>query len=139
MSDVSDNVRDALQNGYHCSQVLMLLSLELRDISNPLLIRSMGGLGMGMFSSGTCGALTGAACVLASYFARDEGENEPSGYNALVHEFLAWFKDQFGAIACLELVENDMGQIRRFCPILMEKCFVKIAEILDDHDIDSTE
>jgi C_GCAxxG_C_C family probable redox protein len=139
MSDLSDKVRDALQKGYHCSQTLMWLSLELRDLSNPLLIRAMGGLALGMFSSKTCGALTGAACVLSSYFPREEGEGEPMAYRAPVHEFVDWFKDQFGATECFDLVENDQGQIQRFCPILMEKCFAKIAEILEGLGIDPTQ
>jgi C_GCAxxG_C_C family probable redox protein len=116
----------------------MWLSLELREISNPLLIRAMGGLALGMFSSRTCGALTGAACVLSSYFPREEGESEPDAYRAPVHELVVWFKDQFGSTECIELVENDQGQIQRFCPLLMEKCFAKIAEILEELGIDPT-
>jgi hypothetical protein len=92
-----------------------------------------------MFSSGVCGTLTGAACVLSSYFPRGEGEGEPETYRAPVHELVSWFKDQFGALNCLELVENDQGQIRRFCPIMMEKCFAKIAEILEARGVDPTQ
>jgi hypothetical protein len=139
MSDLSDKVQEALQKGYHCSQVMMWLSLELRGLSDPLLIRAMGGLALGMFSAKACGTLTGAACVLASYFPRSEGEGEPDAYRAPVNEFVAWFKDQFGATECLELVENDQGQIRRFCPILMEKCFAKIAAILDERGVDPSQ
>jgi C_GCAxxG_C_C family probable redox protein len=139
MSDLSDKLQEALEKGYHCSQALMWLSLELRSIGNPLLIRAMGGLALGMFSSKTCGALTGAACVLSSYFPREEGESEPVAYRAPVHDFLTWFKDQFGSTECFELVENDQGQIQRFCPILMEKCFAKIAELIGELGIDPTQ
>ncbi|GHV28337.1 hypothetical protein AGMMS4952_11730 [Spirochaetia bacterium] len=139
MSDLSDKITEALQKGYHCSQVMMWLSLELRGISDPLMIRAMGGLALGMFSSGVCGTLTGAACTLTSYFPRDEGDPEPTAYRAPVNEFVNWFKDQFGALSCRELVENDQGQIQRFCPILMEKCFAKIAEILEANGIDPTQ
>jgi C_GCAxxG_C_C family probable redox protein len=139
MSDLGDKVLGALQKGYHCSQTMMQLSLELRELSNPLLIRAMGGLGQGMFSSETCGALTGAACAIASYFPRNEGEGEPTAYHAPVNELVAWFKDQFGSLKCLELVENDREQMRRFCPGLMEKCFAKIEALLEDHGIDSTQ
>ncbi|WP_010259634.1 C-GCAxxG-C-C family protein [Treponema primitia] len=138
MPDLSDKVHEALQKGYHCSQVMMWLSLELRGINDPLLIRAMGGLALGMFSSKACGTLTGAACTLSSYFPRNEGESEPEAYRAPVHEFVTWFKDQFGALDCRDLVENDQGQIQRFCPIMMEKCFVKIAEILEAHSVDPT-
>jgi C_GCAxxG_C_C family probable redox protein len=139
MSDLGDKVREALQKGYHCSQTMMQLSLDLRRLSNPLLIRAMGGLGLGMFSTETCGALTGSVCVISSYFPRNEGENEPSAYQAPVHELVAWFKDQFGSLGCFELVKNDREQMRRFCPALMEQCFAKIEEILEDHDIDTTQ
>ncbi|MDR2738929.1 MAG: C-GCAxxG-C-C family protein [Treponema sp.] len=138
MPVLSDKISEALQNGYHCSQVMMWLSLELRDIHDPMVIRAMGGLAMGMFSAKTCGTLTGAACTLSSYFPRNEGESEPETYRAPVNEFVSWFKDQFGALDCLDLVENDQGQIQRFCPIMMEKCFAKIVEILEAHGIDPT-
>jgi C_GCAxxG_C_C family probable redox protein len=139
MSDLGDKVREALQKGYHCSQTVMQLSLDLREISNPLLIRAMGALGLGMFSTETCGALTGSVCVISSYFPRNEGEGEPTAYQAPAHELVAWFKDQFGSLKCLDLVENDREQMRRFCPVLMEKCFAKIEEILEDHDVDLTQ
>jgi hypothetical protein len=138
MPDLSDKIREALQKGYHCSQTMMWLSLELRGIQDPLVIRAMGGLAMGMFSAKTCGTLTGAACTLSSYFPRSEGEGEPEAYRVPVTELVSWFKDQFGALDCLDLVENDQGQIQRFCPVMMEKCFAKIAEILEAHGIDPT-
>jgi C_GCAxxG_C_C family probable redox protein len=139
MADLHDELMVVLRKGYHCSQALMMLSLKQRDLDNPLLIRAMGGLAQGMFSSRTCGALTGSACVIASYFPREEGEGEPTDYRAPVHEMMVWFKDQFGATECLELVENDPGQIQRFCPILIEKCFEKISSILEELDIDPSQ
>jgi C_GCAxxG_C_C family probable redox protein len=139
MAGLRDDLLVVLRKGYHCSQALMLLSLEQRGLSNPLMVRALGGLALGMFSSRTCGALTGSACVIASYFPREEGEDEPTAYRAPVHEMTAWFKDQFGSTECLELVENDPGQIRRFCPILIEKCFEKIMSILEDLDIDPSQ
>ncbi|MHC6201640.1 DVU_1555 family C-GCAxxG-C-C protein [Breznakiellaceae bacterium SP9] len=139
MSDLRDKIREALKKGYHCSQVMMWLSLELRGIRDPLVLRAMGGLALGMFSSKTCGTLTGAACTLSSYFPREEGDSEPMAYRVPVHEFVRWFREEFGAFNCLEIVENDQSAIQKYCPILMEKSFAKIAEILQSNGIDPSQ
>jgi C_GCAxxG_C_C family probable redox protein len=122
--------------GFHCSQVMMKLSMEMRGIDDPFTIRALGALGGGMASQRTCGTLTGGACVLSSYFSREEGEPEPDAYKELVREFVSWFEGENGSLECGELVENDRMKRLDFCPGLMAKSFAKIVEILDDYNID---
>ena len=54
------------QKGYCCSQIILLLGLEAQGAENPELIRAAAGLCHGIGGTRhTCGALTGASCLLA--------------------------------------------------------------------------
>lgn len=136
MFDTDEGVRACLDKGYHCSQTMMLLSLELRQMNEPFTVRAMGGLGGGMFAQRTCGALTGGACVLASYFARAEGAPEPEGYQPLAQALVAWFEREHGSINCFDLVQFDAEHIRRVCPGIIAGAFNQCLKILKDHGID---
>ena len=136
MTDLNEYIKELLSQGYHCSQVMMQLSLALRQEDNPLLLRSMGGLGGGMYSRRTCGTLTGAACVLASYIPRSPGEPEPELYQDMVRELVEWFEEQHHSLDCRDLVEPGMASVMSYCPGLMARTFEKVMEILESHGID---
>jgi C_GCAxxG_C_C family probable redox protein len=136
MSALEDKILEEMRKGYHCSQVMMRLSMETRGIDDPFTIRALGALGGGIASQRACGTLTGGACALSSYFNRGEGEPEPDGYKELVREFVSWFESENGSLECGDLVENDRTKRLAFCPGLMERAFGKIVEILEEHDID---
>lgn len=136
MFDVEERTNAYLEEGHHCSQTMMLLSLELRGRKEPFTVRAMGGLGGGMFSQRTCGALTGGACALASYFPRKEGEQEPTAYQQLVHEFLEWFQKEHGSINCFDLVQFDEEHIAKTCPGIIAGAFRQCVKILEGHSID---
>jgi C_GCAxxG_C_C family probable redox protein len=139
MSTLENKILEEMQQGYHCSQIMMRLAMEMRGIDDPFTIRALGALGGGMASQRACGTLTGGACVLSSYFTRDEGEPEPDGYKELVREFVSWFESENGSLECGDLVENDRMKRLAFCPGLMERSFEKIMEILENHEIDPSE
>lgn len=136
MTDLNDYILDLLSQGYHCSQVMMQLALAMRGEENPLLVRSMGGLGGGMFLRHNCGTLTGGACVLASYVPRAEGEPEPEIYKEMVKELGTWFESENGSVQCKDLVAEDMESIMSFCPGLIARTFEKVLEILESHGFD---
>ncbi|MDR2181012.1 MAG: C-GCAxxG-C-C family protein [Synergistaceae bacterium] len=136
MGELEEKILREMQRGFHCSQVMMRLSMEMRGIDDPFTIRALGALGGGMASQRACGTLTGGACVLSSYFPRGEGEPEPDGYKELVREFVNWFEGENGSLECGDLVENDRMTRLAFCPGLMAKSFEKIVEMLEDHNID---
>lgn len=136
MAGIEEHVMNNLSKGLHCSQTMMQLSLDLRGIENPLVVRSLGALGGGMFLQRTCGTLTGAACALASYFPRGEREPEPSGYQEPVKKLVEWFEQEYGSIECRDLVEFNSASMAAFCPGLMARTFEKLLEILEEYDID---
>lgn len=139
MAELNELVLEQLKNGHHCSQTMMQLSMDLREIDDPFLIRSLGALGGGMFAQRTCGTLTGAVCALSSYFPRPQGEPEPRGYIAPAKELVEWFEQEFGSLDCRDLVEFKMDSIMAFCPGLMARTFEKLLEILEKNGIDPTE
>jgi hypothetical protein len=54
--------------GYLCSQIIIILGLEARGETNPSLVKAVGGLSMGCGEgSCTCGVLTGGCCLLALF------------------------------------------------------------------------
>ena len=136
MQDLLEQIEDKLQQGYHCSQIMLLLSLEMRGQENHLLLRAMGALGGGMFVGDACGTLTGGACLLSSYFPREEGHPEPTEYCQAVAELVQWFDVAYGARRCIELTGLQATQIRRLCPQMMADTFVRCIEILEEHGID---
>lgn len=125
-----------MRRGYHCSQIMMQLTLMLRGRDEPFVLRAMGALGAGMFARRTCGTLTGAVCALSSYFPRGEGAPEPDGYQALVGELVEWFEGEYQSLDCRDLVRPEMDHILEICPSLMERTFHKMMELLDTYEID---
>lgn len=137
--DLNQRVMEQMEKGHNCSQTMMQLSLDMRERDEPFTIRAMGALGGGMHACRTCGTLTGGVCMLASYFTREDGENEPEGYKPLATELVEWFENEYGSLECRELVATDVESMLRFCPGLMVRTFEKCVEILEAAGIDPTE
>ena len=67
------NHRELSSIEYHCSQMIMILTLETIGEENPQLVKALGGLGGGIgYCGDTCGCLTGGACAIG-LFARQSG------------------------------------------------------------------
>ncbi|MDL2294391.1 C-GCAxxG-C-C family protein [Ruminococcaceae bacterium OttesenSCG-928-D13] len=132
--DIDEMVARYRAQGYHCSQTMMLVSMELRGIEDDFTIRALGALGGGMSDQRTCGALVGAVCALSSHYPRPEGEPEPAGYKPPAKELVQWFQQEFGSIECRDLVEYDKAIIAQVCPGIMAKTFEKMQEILKKHE-----
>lgn len=139
MPDLNEMVMEQLQKGLHCSQTMMQLSLELREIEEPFTIRALGALGGGMCVQGTCGTLTGGLCVLSSYVPRPAGEPEPTLYKEMAKELVEWFQQEYGSLECRDLVPYEREKILAFCPGLMARTFEKVLEILEKNGIDPTQ
>ena len=65
--DEMERVKELKQQGFYCSQIILIQGLELLGKSNPDLVRSMHGLAHGMGYSGeVCGALTSCSVCIGS-------------------------------------------------------------------------
>lgn len=132
-----EQVHALLEQDYHCSQVMMGLSMELRQITAPFVLRALGALGYGMFAQRTCGILTGGVCMLSSYFPREEVEPEPMGYQKLAERLVCWFEETYHSIQCGDLVGQAQNCAR--CPQMMAETFVQCLALLEEEGIDPYE
>ncbi|MEG2174767.1 MAG: C-GCAxxG-C-C family protein [Oscillospiraceae bacterium] len=137
MEELQDRIESLMSQGFSCSQIMMILSMEQRGMENPELVRAMGGLAGGLHSQSTCGTLTGACCMLASYGAKGTvSETASIPYKAMVQGLVHWFGKEFGSTVCRDLLENDKSNIPSICPKLMAETFAKCMELLTEQGID---
>ena len=128
--------------GYTCSQILIAMALESRGETNKGLVRAMAGLAYGCGNNrGTCGALTGGACVMGLYAGnREDLENASEMLLFMTQELSDWFGervDQYGGITCDNLVgESGPDGSRQTCGALVAETFEKVMEILISNGFD---
>lgn len=136
--DLFDRVLELSQEGFFCSQIMMLLVLEAEGKTNPDLVRAMGGLNGGLgFSGDICGCLTGGCCLLSYYMNKGEAEElEDPELRQVIAEFLEWFRTktdgEFGGHTCYAITQNEPMKRIEICPGLigdtMEKCMDLLTE-----------
>lgn len=144
MDDQQLHLLELTQRGYSCSQILLLLGLELQGKENPDLLRAMSGLTRGTTSGqGTCGTLTGAACLLGLYAGKgDDDELENERLPGMLEELWEWFEEgygsRYGGIRCCEILADGAPETERCGPLVLET-FRKALEILSANGFDPME
>lgn len=129
-------IAELLQQGFCCSQVLVLMGLEAQDKENPDLVRAVQGLCGGIGSAGeTCGSLTGAACLLSLYAGRGQpGEIADRQLGLMLDELADWFKDEigqhYGGIRCSEILAGDPANQMLRCPGIVVETWQKARDLL---------
>ena len=125
------------KKGYYCSQILVIMGLEIRGEQNPGLVRAMDGLARGCIEgSCTCGSLTGGCCLLALFAGRGgDKERRDEKYTAMVQELVRWFWDKYGfkygGLDCMAIREAEASeQEYQRCWQILEDVFFKVNDIL---------
>lgn len=124
------------QQGFFCSQIILIQGLEMLGKHNPDVVRVMHPLANGLGGSGEiCGALTGAACLLGLYAGKGAPEDEVDyRLDMMVMELVDWFKEQYlpryGGIRCGEILEENPANKPARCPELVQSCLQKAKELL---------
>ena len=133
------------QKGYCCSQIILLLGLEAQGSENPALIRAVSGLCHGIGGAGhTCGALTGAACLLGLYAGKgqqseEENERLPLMLESLAHWFVQ-YTSGFGGTACTDILGESATQPdHNICGRLIADTMDQTLAILVDNGFDPGE
>jgi C_GCAxxG_C_C family probable redox protein len=140
--DDLDQLMQLRQQGFYCSQILILQGLEMSGKSNPDLVRAMQGLAGGLgFCGELCGALTGGAALIGLYAGKGTPEQEEDPRLLFMTEDLVkWFKaeygEQFGGIRCEEILARDGQNQARRCPILVMGVLQKVKELLVENGFD---
>jgi hypothetical protein len=141
MSDM-DRMLELRKQGFYCSQILMIMALDLQGRDNPALVRSMEALAGGLgFTGETCGTLTAAAAVLGLYAGRGrEAEDDDPTLVFMIEDLVKWFKEgygqEYGGIACREILATDPNSQLTRCPGMIAGTFQKIKELLVENGFD---
>ncbi len=140
MNDIGFRLIQLAGKGYCCSQILMLLALEIQGRENPDMVRAMSGLCMGPGNSGgICGVFTGAACVLALYGAKGaDAEKEAVKLPLMFAELGEWFASRLDSgISCTAIIGEDFPRPDpNLCGRLLMDTWGRILEILVENGFD---
>lgn len=139
MDEVSLRMLQLKQEGFCCTQIMLIMALEAQNRTNRDLIRAAGGLCYGVGMSGEiCGALSGGACLLSLYTGKGSGDEQ--AYERLplmMEELTEWFRktlgENYGGIRCDEILAQhpDMSA----CGLIVASTYAKAMEILRTHDL----
>ncbi len=144
---MSDYLMDVLSHGgrgYCCSQIILRMGLDAQGEENPGLVRAMGGLCHGVGArGGSCGALTGGACLLGLYAGKGtDEEREDDVFALMLSELSDWFDEFVGAVHggtdCASIV-GDGAPDMQVCGNIVGETYGKVLEILTSHGIDPTQ
>ncbi len=144
MSDIDQKIEELVEAGYECSQILIGLGLYRQGKTNWDLVRCVEGLKGGLGYAGkTCGALTGAACLLGMYAGRGPKEEEPdSELDSMILELVEWYEEtigkEYGGIDCKQITASclDNDELSITCVPIVIRTFHKVEEILESHGFD---
>ena len=140
--DGLEHLIELRRQGFFCSQILILLGLELQGKTNPDLVRSMQALAGGLgFTGEACGALTGGACLLGLYAGKGTPEDEDDPRLLfMVEDLVKWFKsgygEQYGGIRCAEILGDGGRNMGERCPVMVLGTFQKVKELLVENGFD---
>ncbi len=125
-------------SGYCCSQIVVQMALDIQGVENPGLVKAMAGLCHGFPSmEGNCGAVSGAACLLAYYGGKGTiHDEESSRLPLMLSELSQWFNDyassRFPGTRCTDIVEGGVLD-SKICGGLVADCYGKALTILVDN------
>lgn len=140
--DELERIKELKQQGFYCSQILVILGMDLMGKENPDLVRSMNALAGGIGWSGElCGALTGGACLTGLYAGKGlPEETEDWRLNAMLNDLVSWFEaevgSQYGGIRCEDILQSDRTNIPTRCPHIVVNTFQKVKELLVENGFD---
>ena len=137
-----DRMIELKRQGFYCSQILLIMALEMQGKTNPDLVRSMHALSRGLGDNGEiCAALTGGVCLLGLYAGKGEPQEvEDPRVDFMVEDLVKWFKAEmiprYGGIRCEEILATDpRGQVT-ICPKLVAEVYQKSKELLVENGFD---
>ena len=143
MDDLTVQILQLAGKGYCCSQILARLALDARGRQNPDLVRALSGLCLGVGNSGgTCGVLSGAACLLALYAGKGLDEEKaderlPLMFAELTEYFVETVGGAYGGVTCTDILgdgerQPDPGR----CGAILLNTYRQVLEILTENGFD---
>lgn len=142
--DDLEKMRVYKQQGFYCSQILILLGLDLLGKSNPDLVGAVHGLAGGLgFNGEICGGLTGGACLIGLYAGKKlPTDEEDPRLDFMIEDLVKWFKsdigEKFGGCRCDEIIGKAPGNQTTRCPVIVAETFQKVKELLIENGFELT-
>jgi hypothetical protein len=137
MTSGADRLIQLKEQGFCCSQMLLLVGLKDQGKTDGDLVRAVSGLAAGLFSGEICGALTGGACLLGLYAGRGTADAaEDHRLCIMVGELVEWFSQEygqlFGGIRCDDILGDDPGACSR-CGSIVLGTYAKARALLAEN------
>lgn len=139
-----ERLQELKQQGFYCSQMLMILGLELQGKENPDLVRAAHGLAGGLgFTGELCGALSGGAALLGLYAGKGlpSDEQDPR-LDFMITDLVNWFKEAYlplyGSIRCEAILNGNARNKVARCPLIVAATFQRVKELLVENGFDLT-
>jgi len=142
--DETDKILSFRKQGFYCSQILILMGLDLLGKSNPDLVGAAHGLAGGLgFQGELCGSLTGSACLLGLYAGKKHPtDEEDPRLDFMIEDLVKWFKasvgEKYGGCRCDEIIGNQPGNQSTRCPVIVVECFQKVKDLLVENGFELT-
>ena len=101
--------RENFWKGFHCSEAILIAMAEYIGVTSELIPKIATGFGGGIASSGLiCGALVGGVMVIGIKYGRTSPEENPQPVWDLMDNYVAAFKEKFGAVNCRQLTRLNL-------------------------------
>lgn len=101
-----ERAAELMDQGFHCSQVVMLHAAEVLGLDQELILKMTCGLGGGCFEGSVCGCVSGGICGVGAVYglckANDTAQNDIM--MAKTAEFKKLFKEKNGSLYCRDLL-----------------------------------
>ena len=142
MTDEMIRMLQLAQQGFQCSQILLLMGLEAQGKDNVDLVRVMSALAGGLgFSGDICGTLTGGACLLGLYAGIGMADEEEDPHlNIMIGELVEWFTTEhgqkYGGIRCETILGDDPRSRTTRCPSMILGTYQKVKDLLVQNGFD---
>lgn len=94
---------------YNCCESVLLALTEYLGICSELIPKIGTAIGAGVGLNGLlCGSVSSVAMVIGIKYGRNRAEENPQATWNLIDEYVASFKDKFGAVNCRQLTGLDL-------------------------------
>lgn len=138
----ADRMRELGEEGFFCSQILIIVGMEWQGKDNPDLVRAVHALAGGIgFTGETCGALTGGACLLGLYAGRGKPTQQDNPrLMFMVGDLVKWFQQEYGqtygGIRCGEILNDNSENMVTRCPSMVLETLQKVKVLLGENGFD---
>lgn len=138
-------IKNLFEQGYNCGQVVLTYYSEKLNLDEEMALKITSGLGGGMFSGDSCGAVVAAVIAIGlkyGYYEESDLKVSKDLCTAKTLQFRNEFSEKFGSCMCKELLEYDIsipeekekvfasGKLLEFCPCLVKEAINILDEIL---------